>query len=109
VVTNTGTTPLDGVSVTDSFSTNPDFSSDTYTSTPTGGATGNTSPGSGDISDTLDLPPGSSVTYYVDAVFSDNVFEVSSVSNTATATPPSGSPVSATDVTDLDFGGGEGC
>ena len=37
----------------------------TWTATAAGGAAGNTPSGAGPISETLDLPPGSSVTYTV--------------------------------------------
>ena len=61
--------------MTDIFSTSPDFSFDIYTSVAAGGATGNTSNNAGvfnDINDTLDLPPGSSVVYTVEAALTDD-------------------------------------
>jgi uncharacterized repeat protein (TIGR01451 family) len=95
-VTNSGSTTVNPVIVTDDFSTNIDFADDTYTSVAAGGATGNTQgtgPGIGgynDINDSLDLPPGSSVVYTVTADLSDDVGVDSAFSNTATLTPPSG-------------------
>jgi uncharacterized repeat protein (TIGR01451 family) len=103
-VTNPGSTSVDDVVVDDIFSTNPDFESDGYTSSTTGGATDTDPSGTGsgynDITDTVDLPAGSSITYAVDAAFypADG-----SLTNTATLTPPpyvaltSSSNVSATD------------
>ncbi len=74
-VTNSGSTTVNGVVVSDIFSTSPDFSFDTYSSVATGGATGNTSNNGGgfnDINDSLDLPPGSSVVYTVEAALTGN-------------------------------------
>ena len=108
-VTNSGSTAVDGVLMSDIFSTNPDFDFDTYTSTATGGATGNTS-NTGDITDTLDLPPGSSVTYIVGVALNDAAFDNGFFTNTATLTPPPGtnltpsSNLTATDVTDISCG-----
>jgi uncharacterized repeat protein (TIGR01451 family) len=91
-VTNSGSTTVNPVLMTDDFSTNGDFYSDTYTSTAAGGASGNTQgtgpgiDGFNDINDTLDLPPGSSVTYTAHVYLSEGVEY--SYSNTATLTPP---------------------
>jgi uncharacterized repeat protein (TIGR01451 family) len=115
-VTNSGSTTVNGVVVTDSFSTNTsDFSNDTYTSTTSGGATDTNPSGTGggynDINDTVNMPPGSSITYTVDAVISEAVG--SSISNTATLTPPTGTvlhiPPSNTTATDQDLLGYEDC
>jgi uncharacterized repeat protein (TIGR01451 family) len=109
-VTNSGSTAVNPVLMSDIFSTNPDFSFDIYTSVATGGATGNTSNNAGvfnDISDTLDLPPGSSVVYTVDAALNDAAFENGFFTNTATLTPPAGttltpsSNLTATDTDDI--------
>ncbi|HXQ76347.1 MAG TPA: choice-of-anchor Q domain-containing protein [Acidimicrobiales bacterium] len=113
-VTNSGTSAVNGVVVTDSFSTNTtDFSSDTYSSTTAGGASDTNPSGTGagynDIHDTVDLPSGSSIVYTVDAVINfDSFFNVESpsISNTATITPPTGTtlstPPSNTSATDQD-------
>jgi uncharacterized repeat protein (TIGR01451 family) len=108
-VTNSGSTTVNGVVVKDSFSNNStDFSSDTYTSTTSDGATDTNPSGSGggynDIDDTVNLPPGSSITYTVDALISESASD--SISNTATLTPPAGTvlniPPSNTTATDTD-------
>jgi len=67
LISNSGPS-LTGVPVSDALSSFLyGLSGTTYTSSAAGGATGNTAAGSGDISDTLDLPTGSSVTYTVTA------------------------------------------
>jgi hypothetical protein len=110
-VTNSGSTTVNPVLMTDIFSTNPDFSFDFYSSVAYGGATGN-SQGSGpdfnDINDSLDLPPGSSVVYTVTAALNDQAFEDDFFTNTATLTPPAGitltpsSNLTATDTDDIE-------
>ena len=108
-VTNSGSTTLDPVLVTDTFSTNLDFFSDAYTSVASPGATGNTSNNAGtfnDINDSLDLPPGSSVVYTVTAFLTGDAYEDGFFTNTATLTPPSGitlSPSSNLTATDFDY------
>jgi hypothetical protein len=108
-VTNTGSTTVDGAVVTDSYSGNSgEFDGDTFTSVATGGATGNSAVGTPDIGntnyedidDTLDLPPGATVTYYVDATINT---ETSTLDNTATVTPPGGPPQSASDNNTFNF------
>ncbi|MFO0912130.1 MAG: SdrD B-like domain-containing protein [Pirellulales bacterium] len=59
-----------------------------WTSTPSGGATGNSASGSGDINETVNLPTGSSIVYVVTAKVKSDA--TGSVSNTATVTPPEG-------------------
>ena len=56
----------------------------TWTSSADGGATGNTAAGSGDISDTLSLPPSSSVTYTAECTIDSTA--TGTLSNTATVT-----------------------
>ncbi len=63
VVSNAGPSTDPAVSVTDSF---PAELTCTWTSSASGGATGNTAAGAGDIADTLVMPAGSSVTYTAD-------------------------------------------
>jgi uncharacterized repeat protein (TIGR01451 family) len=105
MVSNTGTTALDGVVVSDPVSSDPDYTSDTYGATATGAATGFTvSGGSGDIDDTVDLPADSSITYTVTFDF-DTCGNSDSLSNTVTLIPPAGvtlSPGSNTTATDTD-------
>ena len=109
-MTNSGSTTVDGVLMSDIFSTNPDFDYDTYTSVATGGATGNTSGNTGDVNDSLDLPPGSSVTYTVYADLNEAAYADGFFTNTATLTPPAGttltpsSNLTATDTTDISCG-----
>ena len=59
-VSNSGSSALDGVVVSDSLSTNPALADDTFTATETGGASGFTAAATGagfnDIDDTVDLP-----------------------------------------------------
>lgn len=54
----------------------------TYTSVAAGGATGNTAAGSGDLSESLSLPAGSSVTYTADCAI--DATATGTLSNTAT-------------------------
>ncbi|GEM_PF-702097 len=94
VATNTSSVSVTGVTITDMFpasmppSTAPGFTSDTFTSTVTGGATGNTASGSGNINDTATMPGGSTITYIVTAVI--NPSSLGTLSNTATITAPTG-------------------
>jgi uncharacterized repeat protein (TIGR01451 family) len=69
-------------------STAPGFTSDSYASSTTGGATGNTASSMGNINDTVTMPAGSTITYIVTANI--NPASVGTLSNTATVTPPSG-------------------
>src|SRR5207237_1179494 len=62
------------------------FTGASYTATATGGATGFTSSGSGNINDTVNMPSGSTITYTVTGTAS----EEGNLSNTATVTVPSG-------------------
>ncbi|HEY3582719.1 MAG TPA: Ig-like domain-containing protein, partial [Pyrinomonadaceae bacterium] len=86
VVTNNGPSDANGVSVADTFPS--DLTGVTFTSTPTGGATGNTAAGSGPISDSLNMPTGSTVTYTVNATVKSSA--TGTLSNTATVTAPAG-------------------
>jgi uncharacterized repeat protein (TIGR01451 family) len=84
-VSNTGSSDLTGVQVTDPLSNDP-FTVDTWTATETGGASGFLHIGTGDIDDTVDLPAGSSITYTVTAVLTCGAGEENQeLSNTATA------------------------
>ena len=56
---NSGPSTATGVSVSDPLASNPAITSDTWTATATGGATGFSASGTGSISDFLDPPPWS--------------------------------------------------
>jgi uncharacterized repeat protein (TIGR01451 family) len=86
VVTNNGPSDANGVSVADTFPGT--LTGVTFTSVAAGGATGNTAAGAGNISDTLNMPTGSSVTYTVNATIQSSA--TGSLSNTATVTAPGG-------------------
>jgi uncharacterized repeat protein (TIGR01451 family) len=85
-VNNSGPSDANGVSVADTFPS--DLTGVTFTSVAAGGATGNTAAGSGNISDTLNMPTGSSVTYTVNATVKSSA--TGTLSNTATVTAPAG-------------------
>lgn len=82
---NAGPDDVTYVSVSDAF---PAILTCTWTSTAAGGASGNTTPGSGAISDTLSLPAGSSVTY--SATCSILSGATGTLANTATIAAPAG-------------------
>ncbi|HVX12146.1 MAG TPA: DUF4214 domain-containing protein [Pirellulales bacterium] len=86
VVSNTGPSDLTGAALADVLPT--DFTGATFTATATGGATGFTSSGSGNISDTVNLPAGSSITYVVTGTVAASA--TGSLSNTADVTLPAG-------------------
>ena len=86
VVSNTGPSAVTGATVADTFPAT--LTNVTYTSTTLGGATGNTAAGSGNISNTVNMPVGSSITYTVTGTVS--AAATGSIANTATVTPPAG-------------------
>ncbi len=86
VVTNFGPGGVTGATVADAFP--PDFIGVTYTSSATGGATGNTATGSGDIDDVVNMPSGSTITYTVTGTVSSTA--TGTLDNTATVTAPPG-------------------
>jgi uncharacterized repeat protein (TIGR01451 family) len=86
VVSNPGTLGVADATVTDLFPAN--LTNVTFTSVASGGATGNTPAGAGNINDTVDLPVGSSITYTVSGTVSPSA--TGTLSNTATVTPPAG-------------------
>jgi uncharacterized repeat protein (TIGR01451 family) len=86
VVSNAGPSTATGATAADTF---PGILSGvTFTSVAAGGATGNTASGSGNINDTLTLPPGASVTYTATGTIDSAA--TGSLSNTATVTAPAG-------------------
>ena len=97
VVSNAGPGIANGVAISDPVPAN--FINDTWTATFSGGATDTAvgSTGMGNISDTGTLPAGSSITYTVIGTVSPSASGGSTLTNTATATPPGGIPVTATD------------
>ena len=84
-VTNTGLEDLNGAVVTDTFPAQ--VQSVTYTATGKGGATG-FSTGFGNINQSLNLPPNSSVTYKATGLINGNSGTV--ISNTANVSVPAG-------------------
>ncbi len=86
VVTNAGPNNVTGASVSDAFPAI--LSGVTYTATATGGATGFTASGNGNIGDSLNLPAGATVTYVVHATLSPTA--TGNLTDTATITAPAG-------------------
>ncbi|MCE9525292.1 MAG: DUF11 domain-containing protein, partial [Planctomycetales bacterium] len=82
VVSNNGSATITGAAVADTFPAA--FTSVTYTSTATGGATSTPSSGSGNIIATVDLPVGSSITYVASGTIDPTA--TGTLSNTATVT-----------------------
>ncbi|MCI0702618.1 MAG: hypothetical protein L0241_16160 [Planctomycetia bacterium] len=87
-VSNAGATAVNGAILIDNFPAT--LTGVTWTSSASGGATGNTASGSGNINETLNLPVGSLVTYTVTATVDPNAANGTTISNTATITTPSG-------------------
>ena len=84
-VTNTGPDTATGVAFADDFL---DSLGVTFTATRTGGATGFTAGGTGDIADTLTLPSGATVTYTATGTIPASF--TGTLTNTALATVPRG-------------------
>ena len=86
VVTNNGPSNVTAATIADIMPAA--ITSDTYTAVATGGATGFTASGSGNINDTVTMPAGSTITYTVVANISASAS--GTLVNTATVTPPGG-------------------
>ena len=101
VVTNSGSSDEPSATLTDTFPAT--LTGVTYTSVATGGALGNTAAGSGNLSETLSLPSGASVTYTVSATVASDA--TGSLANTASVTSsvtdPTAGNNSATDTDTL--------
>ncbi len=95
VASNSGPSTAVGASVTDPLALNPAISSDTWTATASGGTTGFSASGTGNINDSLTIPSGGSVTYTVVATIKSSA--TGTLANTATATASDATTVSATD------------
>lgn len=86
VVTNRGPSDVTGAGVNDTF---PDsFTGVTFTATQSGGASGFSATGAGNINDTVTLPAGSHVTYKAKGTISASA--TGTISDTATVTAPNG-------------------
>ena len=86
VVTNNGPSNVTGATVSDTLPAA--ITSDTFTAVGSGGASGFTASGSGNISDTVNLPTGSTITYTLQANIGASA--TGSVANTATVAAPGG-------------------
>ena len=95
MASNAGPSTATGASVTDPLALNPAIASDTWTATGTGGATGFSASGSGNIGDSVTIPAGGSVTYTVTAAIRSSA--TGTLVNTATASASDASTVTATD------------
>ena len=86
VVSNNGPSNVTGATVTDLMPAA--IASDTYTAVATGGATGFTASGSGNINDTVNLPAGATITYTVVADVASSA--TGTLANTAAVAAPPG-------------------
>src|SRR5438132_3919005 len=84
VVTNVGPSNIAGAVIQDHFPST--FTGVTFTATQSGGATGCTRSGSGDVAQTVAMPSGSHITYKATGTISASA--TSSISNTATVSIP---------------------
>ena len=102
VVTNTGSVAATGATVVDLFPAA--FTGVTYTAVATGGATGFSASGSGNINDVVNMPVGSTITYTATGTIDPGA--TGTLTNTATVTlagltDPTPGDNTATDVTTL--------
>ena len=86
VVWNFGPSNVTGARITDNFPSV--FTGVTFTATQTGGASGFTASGTGNIGDTVTMPAGSRITYTASGTISTSAS--GPLSNTATVTAPNG-------------------
>src|SRR5205807_812884 len=86
VVSNAGPSYVSGAVVKDTFPST--FTGVTFSATETGGATGFSLSGSGNINNTVTMPPGSSITYKATGKIS--AAATGTLSDTASVTAPSG-------------------
>ena len=86
IVTNLGPSNVSGAAINDSFPSI--FTGITYTATPSGGASGFSASGAGDIHDTVAMPAGSKITYKATGTISTSA--TGSITNTATVSASSG-------------------
>jgi len=86
VVTNAGPSKVIGAVIRDTFPST--FTGVTYTATQSGGASGFSASGSGNINNTVTMPVGSKITYKATGTISASATGL--ISNKATVTPPSG-------------------
>ncbi len=94
VVSNAGPGNAIGATIIDPIPS--DITSDSFTATQMGGASGFTASGTGIIDDFgVDMPAGSSITYVITGTVSSTA--TGTLSNTATVTPPGGTSIAATD------------
>jgi uncharacterized repeat protein (TIGR01451 family) len=99
VVTNSGPSNVGGVAIRDTFPSI--FTGVTFTATQSGGASGFTASGSGNINNTVTMPTGSKITYKATGTISSSA--TGSISNTATVSPSSADPNTANNsATDTD-------
>lgn len=99
IVTNGGPSDVTGASVTDSLPAG--FDGASYSAVDTGGATGFTASGSGNISDTVNMPAGSTITYTItgtiDAAATGTLLSVATVGAPLGVTDPNSANNSVTD------------
>jgi uncharacterized repeat protein (TIGR01451 family) len=86
VVNNLGPSNVSGAVINDTFPST--FTGVTYTATQTGGASGFSAAGSGNIHHTVAMPSGSKITYKATGTISASA--TGSIANTATVRAPSG-------------------
>jgi uncharacterized repeat protein (TIGR01451 family) len=99
VVTNAGPSDVAGAVIHDTFPST--FTGETFTATQTGGATGFTSAGTGDINDTVNLPATSKVIYKATGTITPSA--TGSISDTAMVTSDVSDPNTANNMaTDRD-------